>query len=540
MNNDADITRIDFLANANRNKANSSVLKLNWHSVAIGIAGLALVFFYSVLPDSVFLLVPFYALLTIVASKYERFPLYYFILILTLTRFFMVPDLTIYSMSVGFRFADQESALLKYADELAYILCLQQLLVRTKFLTRYPTLLSSMKTGKYVRIFFLVGVASAILNLVPPLNILYFSTNWFRAFLILAYLFVLPWTEKQVMHFFGVLLTLAFLFQWGGSLAVNWSSMLGGEWFWIDNFTGTFMFPLCEWAAFLLAISIFMFLAEFFVTRKWRYAALGGAALFGILSAQVGTMTLMLFFIMAAYFGILFLRPTKFGLSAFKSRGLILLGLTGIALIIFLVVSFDDDDSAQGFTVNYAEAQFRRRVLDVSGINEIPKVLAYFNLGQAFLNGEINPLFGAGPAMYLTSTGQSLGVSPLVEKYGTSSIFGYEMTGQAESQVISLTGLIGELGLIGLYAYLALLLGVYRVLWARRNILFGTRWHGLLLGAAGSFIFLLAYATIQTAFDGWIEVSFNLCFAGGLIIVSDIRATGSDYDPWSVNTEANQ
>jgi hypothetical protein len=534
VNHAADISLSDVLAERDRNETAVSPMEFSAFAVGLGVAGLAVVLFYSLMPDSILLLVPLYGLFTIISSRYERFPLYYFIVILTLIRFFMVPDLTIYSMSIGFRFADQESALLKYADELAYILCLQQFLVRTKVFTRVPVLLSSMKTGKYVRILFLVGLFSAVMNLVPPTNILYFSTNWFRAFLIFAYIFILPWNEKQVLRFIGFLLTLAFVFQWGGALAVNWSSLLEGEWFWIDNFTGTFMFPLCEWAAFLLAISLFMFLAELFVTRKWRYAVLGGAALFGILSAQVGTMTLMLFVIVASYFGFLFLRPAKFGLTAFKSRGIILLGLAGAVAVVFLVVNSADDDSKQGFTVKYADVQFRRRVLDVSGINEIPKVLAYVNLGTAMLNREVNPLWGAGPAMYLTSTGQSLNVSPLVDKYGAASIFGGEMTGQAESQIISVPGLIGELGFIGLVAYLALLVGPFRFLWKRRKVLFNTRWHGMLLGAIGSFIFLLAYAAIQTAFDGWVEVSYNLCFAAGLIVASEIRATGRDYDPWTV------
>lgn len=510
----------------------SPVLMYRKHFL-VGMAGLLIAFVYGILPDSVLALVPLYIALTILSVFYPRFPLYYMVLTLTFGKFFQTPDFTIYGSTIGesFRFANHDAAVIKYADELAFILCMQQLLVKTNVFTRLPPLFRSIRIGRYILLFGAVVLFSALLNSVPFTNILYFFTNWFRPFLLLAVMTLLSWTERQIAMFLGLLITLAFAFQWGGSLAVNWQRALTGEFFWIDDFTGTFMFPLCEWAAFLLAIALFVFLSEFFVSKNGKYLLYAGLALFGIISAQVGTMTAMLLLILALFFGALFFAPNRFGLSGFKGRTGIVFGLLSITVVFALVLVGAPASEGQAFAIGYAQSQFNKWVLDVVSILDIPKVLAYYKLSAAFLNGEINPLWGAGPAMYLTGMGTTLNVSPLVEKYSAGTLFG-GIVGEANSQAISVVGLLGELGILGFALYVALLVVPFRALWRRRHLLFGTRWHGLFLGTIGSFAFLLAYATIQTALDAWIQVTYPLSFCGGLLIISCILDEGRSYQPW--------
>jgi hypothetical protein len=502
--------------------------------IGVGLLVTTIVGLWSALLETWLLLPPVYLVLSILASRNPRFPVYLLLSVMTFIKFFQIPDFTIYSTVIGqsFRFANSGSPLVKFADELVLVLVVQHIVLKTHLFTKTPILLRQLRLGRYVGYVFAVAVLSAIVNIVPLDNILYFSANWLRPYIVLACILVVPWTRQQIRFLCGYTITLAFVFQLAGSVAVNLPHIQAGEWFWIDDFTGTFMFPLCEWAAFLLAVALIVFLAEFTVRRRPQFILLAGLSLFGIISAQVGTMTVVLFIAIAIYFLTVLLIPQIFGLSVITSRLSLVAGLFFTVLAILGIWSIAEQDAAESFAVNYAVHKLHQRVLDVMSLKEIPKVLAYINVGSALSTGEINPILGAGPAMYLTNTGQALGRSPIAAEYSASAMFAGEATGQSESQVISVVGLVGELGIVGLIAYMLLLLSPFRFLWRRRQYLFSTTWHGLFIGVIGVLVFLLMYAFIQAPFDGWIEVLYSVILCGSLIIVSEMRRQDMEYEPF--------
>ena len=513
----------------------ASTMRITLRSLLIGFGGISLVFVYSSLPEVSVLVPLLYIALTLISLKFDRFPLYNMFIVITLIKFFQVPDFDIYTGDVigtSFRFAIQSHPVLKYADEVALILCFQTILFKTAFFLKAPRYFKSLRIGRFVKIYVAVVLLSALVNAVSVSNVAYYFPNWLRAFIVLGYMFIIPWSEVQIKRLAQFLITLAFAFQLVGSTVVNWPRLLSGRFSWIDDFTGTFMFPLCEWAAFLLGISIFMFLGEYFASKRARYVILALIAFVGIISASVGTMTIILIVSLVFFFGLVFIVPQRFGLVQIKNRLAIFAGALAFASIVILFLNLSGESSEKVNVVSYGQYMLEKRVFGVSSVKEIPKILAYYNLVVAITHGEINPLWGAGPAMYLSGIGAWLGDSRLVDKYSTEAMYAGESSGQAESQQISIVGLFGELGILGLFAFLGLLGTVWLNVWRKRRTVFQSEWHGLLIGTLGSYIFLMLYSLIQSPFDGWVEVLYIVTFSGCLLIVTYIRKFGVSYPAW--------
>ena len=517
-----------YIVNSNRtNLGQSSKIFYN-SNILIGVLGLILVFIYGIMPNNIPMLVPLYLILFIISFNYPHFALYYIITIVTMKSFFVIPP-SYYGGDILFRFAHLDDAAIKYADELAFLLCFQNIIMISVIQKRTPSLLRKLGVLKWFKGFIVIIILSALVNSVPTSQILKYILNWTRPFLVYFLIFYLPWDEDKLNKIANYLITLAFVFQWGGSIAVNFKKMLKGDFFWVDDFTGTFTFPACEHAAFLLTIVLFVFLGKYFTHKNNKFLVVAVFAFFGIISAQVGTMTVMLLFVISVFFSVLVLFPHKFGLSSFKGRFTILVGFVSI-FFIGLFVWLDYDNPRYRSVVGYSQKKFEQRVLFSSQFSEIPKILSYYNLGQAYISGEINPLLGAGPANYLTGLGKSISSSPLIEKYGSKSL--YKVVGQAESQQNSVVGLAGEIGLIGFIVYISLVFSIFRHLWHNKNYFYKSEWHGLFIGTIGSFIFYLFYASIQNAFETPVHGVYIFSLSGIFIIKAYITKNKEIYIPF--------
>ena len=170
-------------------------------------------------------------------------------------------------------FGYQDAPLIKYADEWVGIMAAILVLKLIGIDKRKSYVTSKTKIISVISLFGLFSLISALVNLVGPITTIYFLEVFLRPVLVFLVIVLIDWDEKSLNDLFCFTFMLSFPFQIGVSAIQNMHEIVRGNIFWIDNFIGTFVYPMCQVACCLIAFGITLLGGQWLVfqriSRSW-------------------------------------------------------------------------------------------------------------------------------------------------------------------------------------------------------------------------------------------------------------------------------
>jgi len=319
----------------------------------------------------------------------------------------------------------------------------------------------------------LVMSASALINQISPSILLNYFTSYQRfPVFVLAFLVVPHWTIEELSDLRNLAFLICLPIQVVAGLFQNLGNLASGSVVLIDGLTGTFNYPFGDWSTMFVTIGMIYALCRLMTRYQAAYGLWFLFGLLYLLSAQQNLSTLMafgIFCVVIVYF--LFLRrrtmSDRFRL-VLRIGAVFLVMIAGFAIIGELISTTDNVDVVTTLTGYFSAKLVQQQT--ILGIS--PKILTYLNLSDLFSTGAINPLWGAGPAMFLSGLALYNFGGPLTAQYSSAaqieSIFGG--TGRGDLMENNIVAFGGELGMIGLLAMYMPFVSIIRHLRKRRTI----------------------------------------------------------------------
>lgn len=469
----------------------------------LGLTGAGVVGLLALFPSNLFIFFAVALVFTVFSFMNRIFFIYGSMTILTFRYLFTIS--LSYTHNIYFnlnflRVASDDFPIIKYADEvvgiIAAILIIDELLVRRKRIHFFG------KRGNYYgSIFLIITILSSIVNLVNPIQTIYFIQMFLRPILLFGIICSIPFTSEKLDRLFKYVFCLAFAFQLIFSVLQNLARIKEGSFLWGDLFIGTFMLPLSPISAGLLAFAFFIFLGLFIVNQHPLHFLGALLAFWGIINAQAGFMTVILVFSVGIWIFYVGVNTRKMNLRRFAPRLSIILFISTIVSLVMILI-FSPQTKGWDVSIGYPIQVIEKRIRDPFA--ETQKFLSYRNFWSIF-KSEGKIVLGVGPAEFLTGAAGKV-QSKLTRQYSSLAVLGE--VGAADFLENDTVGLIGEVGVIGWFTYIFFYVWTLLALSRMVRKISDPIWKGRTLGVFGGTIFILLYSFGWIIFESPVEPVF--------------------------------
>jgi hypothetical protein len=431
-------------------------------------------------------------------------------------RYFFVIHGTDWPTFAPWRVRNLGDTFIQFSDEFVFVLLLFAILMQ--FVNRQINLLTfSERRRLRINILFFCALAilSGLANQVSPVITFFFLQLFLRPVLFLVLILSIRWKEYELFRYFVFIFTITFLLQVFPSFLENIILVAGGRLFFIDMFTGTFVFPFNLIAVQLLFYSLCILFVNYLqrtTSKNLRWLLL---CFFSIISSQSGFQTGSILIGLLPFLFMVFLRPQKLDLPIIKSKFTMIWAAAILGLLVIGIVLMPELPGYEDM-VGYSEYAGRKAIDE--GIAETPKIRTFEILFDYIAQGEINFFIGAGPGQYLSGAAGLTGNPYMSMLVGNTGIFsGGLFSGVLSFPYNNFVGLIGE---AGIFAYIVMLLIYFlpiAYVWRNLSWYRGTFWSTVASGFIGVFLAMFVWSFFWNVFED-IAMSVFYFIIGGILI----------------------
>ncbi|MBC2695745.1 MAG: hypothetical protein HF982_10820 [Desulfobacteraceae bacterium] len=391
------------------------------------------------------------------------------------------------------RYAAPDNLLIKHLPKVIFVgaslYLLQLFLSKSTLFSRKDVKL------KYMGLFFIISLVSAVANLDFHPKVILFFYHFFFPVVVFYYVIAIGLNDKEKSRLFAYLMFICFEMQLFFTILQNFPKLLNGQWSFGDEAIGTFAFPLCQHSVALLLIALFFFLSNYIIFNKKSDLFKVLLAFTGILSASVLFFTLLF---LGSFFFYLIIACVTGVVKKTRFLFLFVISIFILSLPIYYISQNIESYYGGNYFIHKIEENRAKK------ITEVNKIYSFINLGNMMLY-EDKYILGAGPGNFLTSAGKQYN-SPLAIKYGSWNVL-YGVLGSGDWIENSFVGLVGETGILGWLFYFLFYFSLFKTftLLAKRNN-YNSESNPTYLFSSATFAFFLIYSF----FIGLFEIIENI------------------------------